>query len=465
MKCLRYISLILMVGVLSACSFQHSPNFQSNALGRSIPPQYLSKLKGLSVPLLYPNGQEFDNCSFDQQSLPEQKMLVRGSNGGYALATPKLSQRSIWAETLGTDIQKSFFSNALPDRDTAILIADNFGNDVYTLGEKMYNLSSWDETVLAKQEQLGNLSHGAMVMNHINALLLGSGQYTPSRFNKNTVIWTAASKNKPSRRIVVVGVNTSLSNTHVISDRIKRTFTDLRNNVTFDGPSIINMSFGIMPCEILMDFEKSKGQKFSTSPSKTQSVESFQDYMAALYWQNQSLAANYDALVHDVIESANLPNDPLLKLIQDPAQGATRHVYVASAGNFGLDIPIYPASWKEAISVGGSSFDDPKHRAVIENPPGSNQFEPLFNNAEIMDVGASFVLTNPANLNGQHKTKQPFFYAGTSFSAPTISVFSALDLASTRRCANGRGKSKLAHGVEDLNLQLQQVVGNASYCP
>jgi hypothetical protein len=66
-----------------------------------------------------------------------------------------------------------------------------------------------------------------------------------------------------------------------------------------------------------------------------------------------------------------------------------------------------------------------------------------------MHLAASFELRPPSGLPSNLKPK-PVYYLGTSYSAPAVSVFSALDLASRKKCSNGQSVSKLA--LNSLNL-------------
>lgn len=81
-----------------------------------------------------------------------------------------------------------------------------------------------------------------------------------------------------------------------------------------------------------------------------------------------------------------------------------------------------------------------------------------------MHVAASLRLNPPSNIGGE-----PLYYIGTSFSAPTVSVYSALDRAITQRCTDGAFPlSELARilPLNDKPLEDMQTTKGAvsSYC-
>ena len=162
----------------------------------------------------------------------------------------------------------------------------------------------------------------------------------------------------------------------------------------------VNMSFAVVPCSVLIDFDLS-------------GFPTFESYIAAL------LASNPGTTLAEIRRAIITPisPDPLYNLISGTLfQPST--VYIAAAGNYSLTFPMYPAAWPEVVSV--SSHD-----------VGSTTISAFSNRGEVMITGGWFRLTNPAGINGPMTNAPRVVYQGTSFSAPAASVFTAIDLASS----------------------------------
>lgn len=240
---------------------------------------------------------------------------------------------------------------------------------------------------------------------------------------------------KYSLTVIAVNINESLSTSNP-----KRSDTKLITNEivkVLGTPSVaesplgrnvvINMSFALLPCRVFTDYEN-----WNNSTPTVQ--ETFEQYMKALFEKNKGIpetkVTTYEGLVRDIINSTDVWGDPLKGLIAGTSGcpfnncSAKRHVYVASAGNYSLNQAMYPANWPGVVSVTGSSVDNPSVRATK-----------YFNRAEVMHVAATLRL-NPDRGCFLLPTSscQPVYYIGTSFSAPTVSVYSALDLATVKRC-------------------------------
>lgn len=379
----------------------------------------LSDLHGLTIPQLFvPDPSDWVNCAINEFSLPGQGYWVSGSVGGLSYQ-PVTTATS--AGKVGSSLQGSFFTGATLNRSMVILIADDFKNGVYELGNALFTQTTLDQLAIQNLQQIGALSHGALVARHARDVLLGTGRYSFISYSSGEWRYKETSTNS---RLTVKAIDTGLSNSAVIADKIKTylQFLALKNQT-----AVVNLSFALMPCAVKTDFEQWDLQ--------TSGVQTFEAYMQALATLN---SINYDELVAAIVESTNLPNDPLLGLINDPAYGATRHVYVAASGNFSLKYSMYPANWKNVVNVTGS--------AASSGPDGRLRNDKFFNQGEIMHVAASLVLSPPPLVLNSKKV----YYLGTSFSAPTVSVFSALDLAGWLKCGGGNGVSKLAINTLDL---------------
>jgi hypothetical protein len=403
MKRFLYIP-ILLASLLAGCSTENQqPQLEALAY-----PPILQNLKGLVPPhlLLYDGSQNVDlnpNCPVNEFNMPGQGYRVDSSAGGLSYA-PLTHSKTPFA--VGQGVRSDFFAALTPAMNASIIIADDFKNDVYALGSQVFTQTTLDAATLRALQQNGQLSHGALVFTHVQEVIRGTELYT-----LDTVASTASKKvykrqvGTTIKTLTVLAVNTKLVNTQVISTMIKQNLDAL--GTSQGRATVINMSFGLMPCKVYEDYLK----------WDTHGLQTFEDYMTRLAGFN---GVDYKALVQAVIESTNLPDDPLLKLIKGTSganYGAAKNIYVGAAGNYSLNYSMYPANWAKVVNVTGSSLDDPTRRDTR-----------FFSQGEVMEVGASLRLDPPVG-------GKPLYYIGTSFSTPTVSVYSALDVAMTLRCA------------------------------
>lgn len=427
MKRLLYGCLLVLSGLLYACG----PSGQE----LQVQNVQLAALRGLVLPLLYPNGSgDAPNCPVNEFNLPGQGWRAMGSTGGisYQRFTPASSAKSV-----GAGLQTAFFEATSFSSDAAILVVDDFGNDVYQLSPALFTQPVLDDATLKTLQQQGIISHGALVMRQVINEIAGSKRYTFKRSFLGGAV-RLYSENTTGKRLVVKAVNTRLQNTSTIASLTSAAITDVLTNANYrvDGVVTVNMSFVLMPCTVFQDYSLWNAGK--------EDVQTFETYMGEVAQLN---LVDYSDVVTTIIESTNQSGDPLLRLIQDPTLGAARHVYVAASGNYSLSRAMYPAAWREVLSVTGSRVGKPAMRD-----------KSLFNAGEIMHLGASFRL-NPPSSGGK-----AIYYFGTSYAVPTVSVFSALDTAGDRRCSSGQGISDLAVNSQSLvDTALENAV--TSLCP
>lgn len=137
-----------------------------------------------------------------------------------------------------------------------------------------------------------------------------------------------------------------------------------------------------------------------------------------------------DLRVLQLFSNTRMQNDPLRDLIRQ-ARGMTI-IPVASSGNFKQRQPFYPARWPEVLSVSANEGDNLR-------------FWLQSNNGEISAPGAWFPFVDRQ------------FRAGTSFSAPVVSMLIAMDLTQSQpSCPIRNGRSALIGGNYD-NTPLETV--------
>jgi hypothetical protein len=215
---------------------------------------------------------------------------------------------------------------------------------------------------------------------------------------------------------------------------------------------VLNMSFAIIPCEMVQAFAD-----YQTQLSNAQSAKDVKK-LHNLFVRSVIF---YDDTVFPVMSqrAQNLQNlDPLQTLFTD--RSATV-IPVASAGNFGMDFPFWPGAWAQVVSVSGSTGegfyasaawdkkkDTPLLTADVVMPNKKNR---ISNYGEVM-------------MPGEYDSASAGIVSGTSFAAPRLSVALALYVAQVGPavCRNDQGGPALAYGDWD-NLTLAEAV--QEYCP
>jgi hypothetical protein len=387
-------------------------------------------LKGITTKVLI--DPEQGNCSIDEFKMPGEGLRTRGATGGIAVVNepyPNMPTALAYPTSTGRYVKNVAALYGKPVRPVGILIVDDFQSGVYTLGIGVVKLefNSYTtkdpiaraieiEAELDRLQAERQLSHGALVFNHTVALLVSAG-YTTASFDYNTGLAIFVNP-KSNHTIFVQLVDTEGFDTNIIAERTAKGLAGLRNLALTD--IAVNMSFSIVPCSVRNDFAANRA-----------GYPTFQGYATEIAAINGGIpiAQVYAAIRRPV----NLTTDPLGLLIK--SETSEGNIFVSAAGNYGLTYPMYPAAWKEVISV--SSHDS-----------GAG-FSTFSNRGEIMITGAWFRLTNPAGINGGISDAPNVVYAGTSFAAPAITVFSAYDLASeVPQCGLQQGVSvpDLAYG-------------------
>jgi Subtilase family len=405
MRTILSIALVtsLFFALLTACTSAREEPLE--ALARTI--------KGLGgKPLLHGS----DNCPIDDLDIPGEILRTSGSTGGLAVLTepPYQGQPTAITDPTGTGqyVRDVAARYGTPSHNTGILVVDDFQGGHYTLDQAVFDLPDTPfpthdplkratalQAKLDELQALDKLPHGAFVFNHVNALLVGAG-YTRISVNEKTS-GLAIFQHRNGAKIYVKAVDIEDFDTGVIAARVIAGLNFLRQpriNVTTIA---VNMSFAVVPCSVREDFRANRAN-----------YPTFETYRDELLKRNGGITLEQ---IHRAIITPISP-DLLQGLISSTLfQPST--VYIASAGNYGLPFPMYPAAWSPVLSVSSHDFSTTK----LSN---------FSNRGEVMMTGAWFKLTNPAGINGRMFDEPQVVYQGTSFSAPAAVVFTAIDLAS-----------------------------------
>jgi hypothetical protein len=375
-------------------------------------------LEALSNPLFGVSGTLLiqpnrGNCPIDDLDIPGEIPRTSGATGGLAVlnASYKGQPTSLtYPTSTGQYVKNVAARYGTPIRNTGILVVDDFQGGSFTLNQAVYDLQNESfptndpiaraealQARLGELQAAGLLAHGPLVFTHLNALLVGAG-YTRISAGE-AVTGLAVFRHSNGTKIYVKAVDIEDFNTSVIRDRVVAGLGAL-NGLGVTNIAV-NMSFAVVPCSVLFDFEASN-------------LRTFEGYIEAL------LDANPGATLAQIRRAIVTPvsPDPLRDLLAPTFSiPDSTYVYVAAAGNYSLPYPMYPAAWPEVVSV--SSHD-----------VRSTKISPFSNRGETMITGGWFRLSNPAGINGTMTNAPKVVIQGTSFSAPAVAAFTAMDLAS-----------------------------------
>ncbi len=421
--------------VLSACSVS-SENAEFSTL--AAPSIYDLKKFESNKPLVVP---EEGNCAVNEFSMPGQGFYVSGSGFYVSGSTGGLTLNPL-SQTLPSTEAGSQLSNTFAwfdaSQSAAVVVVDDFAGQGYTLGEALFDVRNPKQLTRVFLEQLmarGEFSHGALVFNHVLAVIEGSGQYRLSNIDAEQVEF----RHRQSDALLVVrAVDTEGFNSEMIANRLDQGLRALsRQGVSKFS---VNMSFALIPCSTVEDFQK-----------HIDHFEAFEPYFEAVSGQQDGSPA-FEQLFSDLVSVA-AQNDPLENYIMTDAQGYGDLVFVASSGNFSRRYQMYPANWEFVVGVGASNWKD------AQNPD-------FFSNAsQVLDTGAWFRITNiNPKVNGHKQTVSNLSYAGTSFSAPNVAVFSAFDLSQKQvQCGTDNSNQPYLAKLKLSNTPLADAV--ARVCP
>ena len=304
---------------------------------------YLEGNRPTRIEDLYPDV-DGRNCPVHEFNLPGQGLRALGAGlralgaglravgavGGLFLLEPGGSSAGDTIVRLVEPAEVGGWAAAIPNgaptpqQNAAILVVDDFGppgsDPIYTLDPGFFDPGG--TLTLAQLEALvagGRFSHGALVMHHIVATLAGAGfdleKPTPATSGAFRIFTRSADAGLPQharRSVMVAAVDTEGLDTDVISARIENALAALNyynSELDLDTFQVaINMSFAIVPCVVLDDFEASNAL-------------TFEDYVAALGADHQIAEEFYDELAILLLTPLGVEAEPLLDRIEACSAG------------------------------------------------------------------------------------------------------------------------------------------------
>ncbi len=423
---MKYIaSSLLLTLFLSACSISDPSNLEQQAF-ETIDPSNLIGLSGEEFRLI---NEDTGNCSIDEIKIPGEGLRAMGGSGG--LFTQPFSISTVPDDI--NIISQEVLNLASPhfDQPTALLVVDDFdGQGLNQPGVYFPDIR-------------GQGPHGSLVYNHTLALLAKIDQsmgknpklklspavkmdsfeiHKPARidlFNEppfNFEPFSGHVTQFPNLNLTVIAIDTEDFDTSIIAGRIAATIQRAADHWNISRFAA-NMSFGLVPCSVLEDFTAVK-----------QMYPTFESYRDALLAKNKLSVTQFHKELTEILTTP-VGNDPLQLLAQFNPEAISGNVdavaYLASAGNYGMNYSLFPAHWPEFASVSASDLSvDPSRPLEISHKDAAYS-----NSGEILLPGGYYQL-NLYYPGGGWQPIPDIAFAGTSFAAPVLSVFTALDFTS-----------------------------------
>jgi hypothetical protein len=418
---LRFV--MAFTGLVGAASVQF-------ALGEPVPDAVLpEELTGercvaheMNIPVqeLHLSGTEL-HLSGTRGGLNIGPVTYRDRTGGSGIVT---LQRLTVGEALdmaGTPADRPFFHGHQMQGDVIIVVADDFAGEVYTL-PPLFEVPQVNSLTLDDIEQeitSGSLSHGALVMHHLNVAIASLHLGDPSQ----PMFLKDVTQSAPERTVWVHQVSGSklvvaaldlhkVANSQVITvDHVWKALSDevaqvVREAFPTHDPDgvVVNMSWVFLPCGTVQAFIKAKF-----------AYEDFPTYL-------EDIGVDLDAYaLEDVLARlAEVDNGILLSFIDGgripKIFNSDRAALVAAAGNFSMSYQMLPAGWQRVVGV------------AVEEVARPVPFR-YSNIGDLTVPGESFVFET-LNDDGSLGVQTQVSYGGTSFVAPLVSLYAALDISS-----------------------------------
>lgn len=387
-----------------------------------------------------------DRCVAHEMNIPVQELHLSGTElhlsgtrGGLAVGpimyrdspgtvADLALQRMTVAQALaaaGVPSMRPFLEDQMMQRDVVIIVADDFAGNVFELPGDLNGPSANSLTLQDIEDKIvaRELSHGALVVHHLNVAIASLGtaregneppeqQFRLESADTSVGRWVWVQQATDHKLIVraldLSGVAGSPEITvQVVLDALE---TLVKGIVTeeFVGPDpgnvVVNMSWVFLPCKTIELFIQN-AFKF----------KSFAEYL-------EGVNVDLNALpIEGVIARLAQVDDVELSEFLDSGRvqiafQADRVVLVASAGNFSMTYQMLPAGWNAVVGV---AVED---TGLPEPPRYSNV-------GDVTTPVESFVfewLTSDGVRGGE----TDITYGGTSFTAPLVSLYAALDISS-----------------------------------
>jgi Subtilase family len=308
----------------------------------------------------------------------------------------------------------------------------------------------------ATGEQTLMLNHGALVEAHLRSILDSAGftvrSQQPLRYGRGTRTLTITRLDLSTQVYGTKGLNSGPVPSAALA-------LALQQRLQSDGKSLVprdlvlNMSFAMIPCQAMNIYRDLRQTWAAATPARRYNLNTFLQDVALE--SNLSLTDVQHELT-TVSDTEPLKREIAALSAQRRARGAG-FVAVASSGNFGLGYATAPGAFPNVISAGLYRWD---------RQPATDQDGQVWPDAADVNVAAEWFTLSASQLQrycregGTCVTEDivqapqrygAFSYRGTSFAAPTVSLFLAFQQGPANSCFTASGTGYRPVSKADLS--------------
>ncbi|MDO4264318.1 MAG: hypothetical protein Q4C67_08970 [Deinococcus sp.] len=395
-------------------------------LPRRVPPPRSAPTKSLPLSEVFSRSATTANCLGNAFEMPGQAWHTDLTGGGVSLNPAGLDARLPTFEGV-----YGFSPAKLDDRAASgeILIVDRFAPaPIQAMGER--------EPLL--------VSHGALVESHLRALLESAGftlrRTQPLTYGREGRMLILSrldlSEVYATKSITAAPLTPSAALARALDDKLTAESKALRPQ-----DLVLNMSFAMVPCQAMTVYRETRDAWAKAKPPQRYNFSTFLNDVA----RSSQLTAG--EVEHELTTVS--PAEPLRRVLDNYAnekrsRGAS-FAAVASSGNFGLSYPTAPAAFPAVISVGLHTWQ----RQPARDLDGS-----IWPDAADVNVAGEWFQLSAEQLRRycqqggscvtpdlvtRPESTVALAYRGTSFAAPTLSLFLALQQGRSNRCFTPSG--------------------------
>lgn len=316
--------------------------------------------------------------------------------------------------TIGSAPLRHLLASEL-SQDVAVVVADDFAGGMYDLPQGLFGVP--DLAQLRALIDAGELSHGALVMHQLNAAVAATRGYSLVDRSGSMVVWQDLST---GFHLVVAALDMSSGSGSVGGIPLisaQQVFSSLTQDLnellaeleaSFDlGGAVVNMSWVLLPCATVEEFI-----------ANADAFQTVWDYLIGL-------GLDPDVDLGEVLRVLSDVKAWDLRALLDTGRysyGVWPLEFVAASGNFSMEYQMLPALGENVVGV------------AVE--PVSRPFPGRYSNVGDLHLPTEWFVLQPLDETGVLGAETSISYAGTSYTAPLVSLFVAEDLVGAGRCSH-----------------------------
>ncbi|WP_425145929.1 hypothetical protein [Deinococcus sp.] len=398
-----------------------------------VPSATTVRTKSLPLSETFSRTPSTPNCLANAFEMPGQAWHTDLTGGGISLGAQTPDTQSPDARLPTFESLYGFPASWLDVRasDNELMIVDHFASAPLKIR-------------VAGEEQTLMLNHGALVEAHLRSILESAGftllSRQPLRYGRGSRTLTLTRLDLGTQVYHTKGLNPGPISSAALALALQASLGGNGKSLV-PRDLVVNMSFAMIPCQAMNIFQDLRQTWAAATPARRYNLNTF--------LQNVSVASNLSLteVQHElttVSETEPLKREVAALSAERRDRGAS-FVAVASSGNFGLGYATAPGAFPEVISAGLYGWD---------RRPATDSDGRVWPDAADANVAGEWFTLSSAQLQRfcregdtcvfedvltAPQRYDTFAYRGTSFAAPTLSLFLALQQGPANACFTNSG--------------------------